>query len=475
MKRLIENKEIFITILIFIVIFSIRLICISNSPAEAGDVWRQPDTESIARNFIEHRFNIFYPQFNYDGPLPNYVQLELQLTTFIIAILYKVFGYHYAIARLVPIGFFMISVFYLYLLAKKYFSQQAAWLTIFVYSSLPITLFYSRAIMPESAALCFFIGAFYYFTEWIDHEENYLIIIAGIFTALAISQKVPAVFIGLAMLALALFKYKSRIFLQWQLWLFAIISLIPPIVYYKWMEKVAEFKFVTGIAQKHIVPKFLHSFLTPEAWAFFHINMVESFTKYLLITSVIGFFILIKRKEKPILFWAIAMVLEVVLIVSVIKFNYYLIFLSPIIALLTGAVFDSLLRNIVPGIIISLIFVVFVFNLSFNQTRPLFKEDTNSIEFARFIDQNTKKEDLLILGDISPTVLSLSDRQGWRTYEFTPENMESKMYSFINHGAKYFVVNKNYIYNDDGRYLRYLENNFEKIDFGNGYKFYVLK
>ena len=80
------NKGIIITIIIMLLIFLMRMPGITNAPPEMGDLWRQPDTESIARNFVDHEFNILRPQFNYDGALPNYIQLEFQITTFIIAV-----------------------------------------------------------------------------------------------------------------------------------------------------------------------------------------------------------------------------------------------------------------------------------------------------------------------------------------------------------------------------------------------------
>ena len=48
--------------------------------------WRQGDTAAIARNFARLQFNIMYPQTTYNGPPPNYVELELQIVPFLAAI-----------------------------------------------------------------------------------------------------------------------------------------------------------------------------------------------------------------------------------------------------------------------------------------------------------------------------------------------------------------------------------------------------
>ena len=196
-KDIFIRKQKLIVVFIILLILIPRLIYINNPPAETGEYWRQPDTESIARNFIKYEFNIFYPQFNYDGPPPNYVQLELQITTFLIAVLYKIFGYHIWLARIIPVIFFMISVYYLYMISKKFFSPIQTVLTIIIYSFLPLNIFFSRAIMPEAALLCFFNGAFYYFLKWLDNDRFPTLMLSGIFTALAISQKPQASFFGI--------------------------------------------------------------------------------------------------------------------------------------------------------------------------------------------------------------------------------------------------------------------------------------
>ena len=160
-------KDRLLLIFILSLILVLRITYISNSPYEQGENWRQSDTESIARNFLEDKFNIFYPQFNYDGPLPNYVQLEFQITTFIIAILYKFFGYNYIFARAVPLCFFMGSGIFLYLIGRMFYSKEQAYIVLVIYGILPINIYFSRAIMPESAALFFYLAAYYYFLKWI--------------------------------------------------------------------------------------------------------------------------------------------------------------------------------------------------------------------------------------------------------------------------------------------------------------------
>src|SRR5215469_17584561 len=89
-----------------------------NNPILDHPAWRQGDTASIARNFALLQFNIMYPQTNYDGPPPNYVELELQIVPFLAATLYKVFGVHEVFGRLISIVFSLGTVVVVFLFGR---------------------------------------------------------------------------------------------------------------------------------------------------------------------------------------------------------------------------------------------------------------------------------------------------------------------------------------------------------------------
>ncbi|UUZ83916.1 glycosyltransferase family 39 protein [Paenibacillus sp. P26] len=286
---------------------------------------------------MESRFNIFYPQLNYDGPSPNYVQLELQITTYLIAILYQLFGYHYALARIVPVLFFMGSAFFLYRIGRLYFPERTALFAVALYGVLPLNILYSRAIMPESAALFFMLGAFVFFTLWIRRDRLLLLLLAGLFTGVVAAEKIPTLFIGIPMLAMTMAKYKLRMLWKRELWLFAFLALVLPLLYFGWLGTVAESAFVSGIASKHVLPEMFSAIGTPEAWRFFYQELPSAFTWAGLILVPLGLLRLKWREAYPIGVWAAAMIVELVTVVAVIKFDYYLILTSPVVALL-GAV-----------------------------------------------------------------------------------------------------------------------------------------
>lgn len=491
-ERVNSHKYIFTTVLLFVVIFSLRMVHIGNSPAETGDFWRQPDTESIARNFLEQDKVTIFPQLNYDGPMPNYVQLEFQVTTLAIAFLYKIFGCHYFLARLVPLMFFMVSAWYLFLLARRRFTYAAAWMGTFVYSIFPIMLFYSRAVMPESSLLCFYVAAMYYFEKWLEEQRFQHIAISGLLMMLAISQKPPIAFVGLALLVLCIKKYGISIFRQSSLWFFAVVSLLPPLVYFAVAGALAETQFVTGVATRHIFPKALQSMLDPQAWKFFASAGQDSYSIFFAVCAFCGLVFAWKNKDWLVVGWAAAIFMEQLVINSVIRFAYYMDVIAPILALLVAYLVNRLIafqvpesepaesychesphrriNEAAPGItaavaaILAIVSAILVY-----QTQPRFEEIPPLMIQARVINEVARPGELVLIGSFEPSALSLSSRQGWRVnihyYPEIPGAMEDEVAWYLEHGAKYMVITGREIYNDDeGVYFDYMDQHFYSIE-----------
>ncbi|MGI6451757.1 MAG: dolichyl-phosphate-mannose--protein mannosyltransferase, partial [Desulfitobacteriia bacterium] len=102
------RREKYVLFFLLLLLTLLRLYHLNTPPWEIEESWRQADTESIAWNFVSYEANPLHPHLNYDGPFPNIPALELQITTYLIAILYKLFGHHYFLARLVPVAFFLL-------------------------------------------------------------------------------------------------------------------------------------------------------------------------------------------------------------------------------------------------------------------------------------------------------------------------------------------------------------------------------
>lgn len=487
-----KRQEKFFLFFLFIILVLIRLYHLGVPPLEIEESWRQADTESMAWNFANYDFNPFHPNLNYDGPLPNIPALEIQVTTYVIAILYKVFGHYYFLARLVPLTFYMLSALYLYLFARLHMSWRGALFSLLIYGILPINVYYSRAVMPESAALMFWIGGLYYFNLWVigrgGREETVRkereapsppsLFLSSVFLSLAIMTKPPVAFVAIPMIYLCFQYFKWEWLKLPELWGYALVTLALPACYYYFSGRLAEYKFTLGISRDIILKKALTAFYSQEAFHFFS----ESIPKTV---GMIGFLLVfagvwsLTKKQRVILVWFAAMLLEVIFIVSPIRAMYYLIFVTVPCALLIGNLLERIFYE-PTGIVLSLVLILVMMYDSYSQVKPMYKINEIIAAQVQVVQEVTAKEDFLVLGSLDPCLLSLADRRGWRynlrIYSSTPENPYEELAYYIERGAKYFVPIQGKVYGDeDDKIMSYIEERYPRIEPVKGYPIYFLQ
>src|SRR5690349_17568017 len=103
----------------------IRLLYIDQPFVDALS-WRQSDDATIADNFFQGHFNIFLPEISWNGPGPNYVGYEFQLTTYLAAALYHLFGRVDWIGRSISVVSGVWSVFAFHHLVRRAFDEVRA-------------------------------------------------------------------------------------------------------------------------------------------------------------------------------------------------------------------------------------------------------------------------------------------------------------------------------------------------------------
>lgn len=459
-------------LLLLLFLLATRLCGITHSPFETGDLWRQPDTESIALLFLRRGFHPLRPEFFYDGPFPNVVALELQVTTTLIALLYKLFGRHFLLARLVPIALFLGSAAFLYGIARRYLPTWGTALSVLLYGLFPVNLYLSRSIQPESAGLFFYIGALYLFIRYAEDERDRWLLLSGLFVALAITQKPQTALIGLPILGVAWARWGWRCLIQPKLWLFAVGALGLPALYYAYSNAVAEFHFVTGIATKHILVRFYTDIRTPEAQAFFRESGPKGFTWTGLAVVAAGL-LWVRRGFGVIYLWVLASLINLVAVVAVIKFYYYLVYLTPPLAIVGGALLARIRWRVIPALVVGVV------GLSgFLLIQSMYKGWPALETQGRIIQELTRPDELIVIGTRDPALLNRAERAGWRfglaLYPGVPREPVAELAYYIDHGATYFVPMMGYIYGDDGRLKRYLEAHYQRVEPVPGYPVYRL-
>jgi 4-amino-4-deoxy-L-arabinose transferase-like glycosyltransferase len=227
-------KELIFLVFVFLLSFLLRTYKIDN-PVADWHSWRQADTAAVARNFAQGEFNIFYPQahnFFKQNPSdldnPNrYFLNEFPLYNAAVALVYKLFGIQERYARLVSVLLASLTTVFLYLLVKPYCSSLTAGLSALFFAILPYNIYYGRVIMPDPLFIFFSVLSLYLVSLWLDKEKSFWAILSGISLALAMLVKPYAIFLGLPIAYLILKKWGLRALKKFQVYLIALLSLVP--------------------------------------------------------------------------------------------------------------------------------------------------------------------------------------------------------------------------------------------------------
>ena len=226
--------ELIFVVFIFFLAFILRTYKIDNPVADCHS-WRQSDTAAVARSFATEGFNLFYPRaHNYfkqstnDLENPNrYFLNEFPLYNAAVAGLYKIFGVEERYARLVSIFTSSLTGIFLYLLIKKYSSGAVAGLSAFFWAVLPYNIYYGRVIMPDPTFIFFSVLSLFLITCWLEKEKFWLMLLSALALALAMLVKPYAIFLGLPIAYLIWRQYQFKAFKRLQIYLFALLSLLP--------------------------------------------------------------------------------------------------------------------------------------------------------------------------------------------------------------------------------------------------------
>ncbi len=462
------KKETAIVLALFILCVAFHLPSLNNEAWEYYDDWRQSDTYSIAQNYYRYSMNPFLALFNYDGAQPVPVQLELQIIPYISAVIFKLISdMTPLVPRVISLLFFIGSALYLYRVARRAMSFLPAASTLVLYLSMPITMLYSRAIMPESAALFFLNGAIYFLYDWHIADSKKSMWLSAVMTAFAIMEKTPTAFVGLLIIFVFFCKYGINALKKASFYIYGAISLGVPVLQLLYSGSTASSTFVSSIAEKHILTDKIFALFSEEAKVFFSASLPMYFGIPVLVAAALGLVCAVVKKKGFFYILALSFILETVTIVAIIKFGYYLIFMAPVSALLFGILIHSFTKL---NKTLALVLAVFVIVATLFISVPLYKEkvtvNENIARVGEFIDQTLPENASIAFGIDNPVYINASNRCGFRAnlnyYDFIPQGAQNEIEYFINHGIEYYIALNSWVYNDaDGSYIDYIKDNFE--------------
>ncbi len=334
-----KKLEILLLAAILILSFLVRLYKIDR-PLADWHSWRQADTASVARNFIKEGYNPFFPKYDdmstqangLDNP-NRYRFVEFPIYNSLIAFVWLFTGVSVTYARLVTVIITTVSTLLLYFLVRRFSGFKTAALAAFFFATIPYNVFYSSTILPGPFMVASILGLYLSFVKWMDNDKNWLWgILSIIFANLAILSWPIALFFMIPPVYLALAKYGFEIYKKINLWIFAVFSLLPFLLWRLWI-----LRFPEGI------PSYL--FLLNEGnirfkGAFFRWLIAERLSKLILTATGMFLFILgiLKKPENHEKLFYYSWLLSVIVYFSVfasgnVRHDYYQVPVVPIAAI----------------------------------------------------------------------------------------------------------------------------------------------
>jgi hypothetical protein len=420
--------------------------------------WRQGDTAAIARNFATLQYNIFYPQTDYDGPPPNYVELELQIVPFLAATLYKIFGIHEGFGRAISIAFGLGTIVVTGAFARWLFRSTLAGLAAAaIYTALPGSIYYSRTFMPDTAMVFFLTAAIYACARsfWDDDLRAWRGLLgAALLLMLAFLAKPVAVvaIVPVACAAIARFGLRTTL-ARPQTYALLAIAFIPLAVYGKYVNAHAEWHWATGITQKHVLPALRAALTSAPA---FRAKLLGFAIALRMLTRtmlgpfglaflIAGFALPLRRREGAVLYgWLAAGLVYIYVVVTVERVDYYMYLVLPLGALVGG---NLVLRVWLAlrstnrwqiGVAAAALLYVAMISVDRRLVAPYYAYNKPNYVRARSLDRTLDPHALIVMGHYDPSILYYINRKGWEEdpYVWTPFDEQSA----IRKGARYFVA-----------------------------------
>lgn len=461
------KKEILVLFIILILGFLVRLYHF-NAPIADWHAWRQVDTSAVSKFFVKDGFDILHPRFYDLSNVPSgvwenpqgYRFVEFPIYNVAQAGLFKLFGVLTIEewGRLVTIFSSLLSSVFLYLIVKRHLNGFAGLFAAFFFTFIPFNIYFGRTVLPDSSTAAAFLGAIYFFDKWIEKDLRFKIydirfILTLIFTATSILLKPFAIFFLLPMVYLVYEKYGFSFLKNKKLWIFAILSILPFVLWRIWM-----LQYPGGIPQSGWL---LNGNNIRFKGAFFHWIFAERIGKLILgywglPLLILG--ILLKLSKKSYLFF-LSFLVSSLLYVTVIAtgnvmHDYYQILIMPSIAIYLALGVSFLWENktnIYRPVSIIILFVSMVFMLSFGwfNVRAFYNIDHPELirlgsQIDKLIPKNAK---VVVPTDGDTTALYFMQRRGWSSFEKPlPEliKMGADYLVFINPKKEDFGVGKKY-------------------------------
>lgn len=447
MIKLFKNKYLWL-VLIILGAFVVRLYKIG-SPIADWHSWRQADTASVSKVYVERGINLLYPRYHDVSSIQTgianpegYRFVEFPVYNAIHALLVNSFP-QFSLevwGRLLSIFCALISTVLLFWLGQRFIGGLGGLLAAFFFAFIPYNIYFSRVILPEPMGVTFGLLAIVLFVKFIDSGKNRNLYFSGIAFAIALLIKPFTVFYGIPLLYLALRKYgiegiikKASVFTPFLI--FADMVIVPLLLWRAWMSN-----YPVG------VPFFTWAFngdgirFRPAFWRWIFAERLGTLILGIWGISLFALGILTRVKNSAFVqFFLLGMLLYVSTIATAnVRHDYYQIFIIPAVSLALAQGADFLIRSRGFPKLISWgvlgFSVAMMLAMGGYRVKEYYKiNHPEIIEAGKAVDELTPKDALVIAPYNGDTAfLYQTGRWGWPAIDNSIDNI-------IGRGADYYV------------------------------------
>ncbi|MCX6793670.1 MAG: phospholipid carrier-dependent glycosyltransferase [Candidatus Gottesmanbacteria bacterium] len=409
----------FILFAIFLIAVALRLYHLT-SPVADWHSWRQADTAAVSRNFLRFGIDPLHPRYDdlsniqsgKDNPegwrmveFPLYQTIAAVAKLSIPKIPLEVW------LRLVTIAASVGTTILLGLLVARYIDPFTGVLTSLLYAILPYSVYYGRTILPDPSMVFWSM-----LSLWLvgRGKSFWWTILGGIAGSLALLSKPMAVFllIPIPYLIYRQSGFSKNLFIR--SFVYAIISLIPLILWRKWI-----LQFPEGIP---VSMWLLNGNGIRFKGAWFHWLFAVR-----LGDLILGFWGLIpfglglanppNKREGWIFRWLGLGTLLYFIIFATgnVQHDYYQILIIPVVCIYAAKGLASLLRNNLAGVIVGSLSVIAMLGFSWFTIRTYYWINRPEIVAAGKVADSILPKDAKVIASYNgdTTFLYQTQRQGW--------------------------------------------------------------
>jgi hypothetical protein len=433
--------------------FLVRLYKIDN-PVADWHSWRQADTASVTRNYINFGINLLVPKFDDISSIQSRISnpegfrmVEFPFYNALSAFISVNLGFFSVEvwSRLVTIFCALITSFFLYLIGKRIIGKWGGILSAFFYLFIPFNIYFTRVILPDPMGVTFGVVALWFFIKFSDDAGELYLYLSAVFFALMLLIKpylgfylFPVIYLFINRFGLKTILKDKKLVLK--VIIFLAIILIPFIVW-RWWES----KFPAGI------PLFWWAFngngirFHPAFWNWIFGERIGHLIlgSFGLVPFIFGILNTEKktlRDKNNFIHWFLigALFYFIAVANANVMHDYYQILVIPMIALTlsSGSIYlwnQNVFNKIIARSI--LVFSVFIMLITgwFQVKGNYVVNHWEIIEAGKAIDKIAPKDALVVAPYVGDTAfLYQTKRKGWPAIDDSIDNIIKK-------GANYYV------------------------------------